>query len=78
MGGGNAANVLFLQHSLIFNGKRVLCDTLTYYSEWHGKCNFFLLKSEKNKGYMKIAQNSGKVIDAEGKLLYNELDILEK
>lgn len=43
-----------------------------------GKCNFFLLKSEKNKGYMKIAQNSGKVIDAEGKLLYNELDILEK
>ena len=23
-----------------------------------GKCNFFLLKSEKNKGYMKIAQNS--------------------
>lgn len=63
---------------LYFNGKRVLYDTLTYYSEWHGEVQFFLVKKRKNKGYMKIAQNSGKVIDAEGKLLYNELDILEK
>ena len=43
-----------------------------------GSAIFSYLKSGKNKGYMKIAQNSGKVIDAEGKLLYNELDILEK
>lgn len=50
MGGGNAANVLFLQHSLIFNGKRVLCDTLTYYSEWHGEVQFFY--AEKLKAYL--------------------------
>ena len=48
--GRNAANVLFLQHSLIFNGKRVLYDTLTYYSEWHGEVQFFY--AEKLKAYL--------------------------